>query len=123
MDKPVRSCRAEIGCFYFWFGTFDLSTLYRGTPGPCRPEPSYSLGSGHRMAASCLYASELGGALCQGGLSRARSQVVKKVSFVNRLIENLEKIEQSSSGIREGISNQSALLNNKFDEVIEGLNN
>lgn len=48
---------------------------------------------------------------------------MKKFSFVNRLIENLEKIGQSSKEIRDGISNQSALLNDRFKEIVSGLNN
>jgi predicted O-methyltransferase YrrM len=42
---------------------------------------------------------------------------------VSRLLQNIEKIEQSNSGIREEISDQSALLNNRLSEIVAGLDN
>jgi predicted O-methyltransferase YrrM len=52
-----------------------------------------------------------------------RERSVKKFSSVGRLAENVDKIEQSSRGIREGIANQAAMLNDKLEAIIAGINN
>jgi predicted O-methyltransferase YrrM len=48
--------------------------------------------------------------------------MVKKLS-ISRPIGNIEKIERSNSEIREGISNQSALLNSRLSEIVAGIDN
>jgi hypothetical protein len=48
---------------------------------------------------------------------------VKIFSPFGRVIEYLEKIRKSSSEVREGISNQSALLNDRLRELIAGIDN